>query len=149
VNPATMVAQASLQSELPTLAKERSDGIPLHSSAVLPLEFRDRALQRRHLFRHERQLGFRKGDVGLGNGGQSSPNLVREHRRLPYRSSVAPSRLVSSPRSSVCSVLLQPNGITAADLTAPQHGGIDANVGVIILRGRAQDARIPREICLG
>jgi hypothetical protein len=45
--------------------------------------------------------------------------------------------------------LLKPDGITAMDRTAMHHGGINANVGLVVLGCRAQDARIPREIPLG
>ena len=44
--------------------------------------------------------------------------------------------------------LLHPEGITAADLATPQHGGIDPNVGTVVLSCCAQDTRILREIAL-
>ncbi len=40
--------------------------------------------------------------------------------------------------------LLEPDRIAAVDYTAPQHGGINTNVGLIVLRRRAQDTRIFR-----
>src|SRR5258708_24417319 len=44
--------------------------------------------------------------------------------------------------------LLQPDGITTADLATLQHGGIDASVGLVVLGYRSQDTRILREIAL-
>src|SRR5258707_10490889 len=44
--------------------------------------------------------------------------------------------------------LLQSDGITPADLATLQHGGIDPNVGPVVLGGCAQDTWIPREIAL-
>jgi hypothetical protein len=42
--------------------------------------------------------------------------------------------------------LLHPEGITAADLATPQHGGIDPST--VVLSCCAQDTRIHREIAL-
>src|SRR5262249_36021418 len=44
--------------------------------------------------------------------------------------------------------LLQPDGITTADLATLQHGGIDSNVSPIVLGCCAQDTCILREITL-
>ncbi len=40
--------------------------------------------------------------------------------------------------------LLEPDRIATVDYAAPQHGGINTNVGLIVLRRRAQDTRIFR-----
>ena len=45
--------------------------------------------------------------------------------------------------------LVQSDGITTADLATLQYGGIDPNVGPVVLGRCAQDTCIPREIVLG
>src|SRR5258708_13394660 len=45
--------------------------------------------------------------------------------------------------------LVQSDGITTADLATLQYGGIDPNVGPVVLGRCAQDTCIPREIALG
>ena len=47
------------------------------------------------------------------------------------------------PRAS-----LEPDRITAADRTAPQDSGIDADVDLVVLGRRTQDAWIPGQITL-
>jgi hypothetical protein len=52
---------------------------------------------------------------------------------------------ISSNRLRSCvaeSTLLEPHGVAAEHRTAAQHGGIDADVGVVVLSCRAQDAWI-------
>jgi hypothetical protein len=44
--------------------------------------------------------------------------------------------------------LVQSDGITTADLAPLQYGGIDPNVGPVVLGRCAQDTCIPREIAL-
>jgi hypothetical protein len=44
--------------------------------------------------------------------------------------------------------LVQSDGITTADLATLQYGGIDPNVGPVVLGRCAQDTCIPREIAL-
>jgi hypothetical protein len=51
------------------------------------------------------------------------------------------------PALGVC--LLHPEEITTAELATPQHGGLDPNVGTVVLSCRAQDTRILREIARG
>ncbi len=47
-------------------------------------------------------------------------------------------------RRAVEEGLLEPDCIATVDRTAPQHVGIKPNVGLIVLRRRAQDTRIFR-----
>src|SRR6266496_1417522 len=56
------------------------------------------------------------------------------------------------PRSdtvTTCLALLELDQITAPDRSASQHRGINSDVHLVVFRGRAQDARIFRQISLG
>src|ERR1041385_463672 len=56
------------------------------------------------------------------------------------------------PRSdtvTTCLVLLDLDQIPAPDRSAPQHRGISSDVDFVVLGGRAQYARIFRQISLG
>ncbi len=44
--------------------------------------------------------------------------------------------------------LLEPDRITVVDRAAPQHGGIDTHIDLVVLGCRAQDTQVPGEIPL-
>jgi hypothetical protein len=49
---------------------------------------------------------------------------------------------------SAYSVLLQPDGVTTADVATPQYRGVYADIDLVVLGCRAQDARILGQIPL-
>ncbi len=50
---------------------------------------------------------------------------------------------------SAYSVLRQPDGITTADVATPPYRGVYADIDLVVLGCRAQDARILGQISLG
>lgn len=62
--------------------------------------------------------------------------LIRVRRRM------LPAFLVAHVRMAEPVRLLEPDRIAAADRTAADHGGVNADVDLVVLGRRTQDARI-------
>src|SRR5918994_6496457 len=92
---------------------------------------------------------IRNGRDRQSAGQSCSAGWVGRRRGGPHAWMTGEARCGDPPDRVVrVSVLLQRDGITAADVATPQYRGVYADIDLVVLGCRAQDARILGQISL-